>query len=234
MKKYSLYVESGPRRKTSMVHVIDLLGCIARGTTTEEAIEATPEAIRAYLRFLQQHGEKVKLAESFSTVVVQHIMEGSWIGYGDPAPGFAPDLQPLTEKDQRVALRRLAWMQADLIDLTRAQSTKQLSAEPKTGGRSIEQILDHVAESHAVYLRYLVGKVDGLSDALKAIKNPDGLIDGLSRTWEISNARLNELTERERKQRVPHGQVTWTARRALRRMLEHNWEHLLELRERLA
>jgi lipopolysaccharide biosynthesis protein len=32
---------------------------------------------------------------------------------------------------------------------------------------------------------------------------------------------------------VKYGQVTWTARRALRRMLEHEWEHLLELSKRL-
>lgn len=29
------------------------------------------------------------------------------------------------------------------------------------------------------------------------------------------------MTDTERRQSVPHGQVTWTARRALRRMLEH-------------
>ncbi|MFQ5858734.1 MAG: hypothetical protein ACE5LU_24290 [Anaerolineae bacterium] len=41
------------------------------------------------------------------------------------------------------------------------------------------------------------------------------------------------MTDEERRQSVPHGQVTWTARRALRRMLEHQWEHLLKVSERL-
>ena len=232
MKKYSLYVESGPRRKTTMVHAIDLLGCIARGATTEEAIEATPEAIRSYLHFLHQHGEKVKLDESFSIVVVQHVTEGPWIGYGDPAPGFAPDFEPLTAKDQRIYLRRLAWLQADWLESIRALSRQQLAATP-SNGRSILEIVNHVAESEAVYLRYLVGKVDGQSDALKAIKNPDQLIDALPQLWKISNARMKALTEKELKQRVPHGQVMWTARRTFRRTLEHEWEHLLELRARL-
>lgn len=232
MKKYSLYVESGPRRKTTMVHVIDLLGCMVSGATTEEAIETTPEAIRTYLRFLQRHGEKVKRDESFSTVVVQHVTEGPWIGYGNPAPGFAPDFEPLTAKDQRIYLRRLAWMQADWLESIRALSQQQLAATP-SNGRSILEIVNHVAESEAVYLRYLVGKVDGQSDALKAVKNPVALIDSLSRVWEISNARLEALTEKELKQGVPHGQVTWTARRTFRRTLEHEWEHLLELRARL-
>lgn len=41
------------------------------------------------------------------------------------------------------------------------------------------------------------------------------------------------MTAAERRQSVKHGQVTWTARRGLRRMLEHEWEHLLEIAERL-
>lgn len=234
MAKYNLYVESGPRRKTTMVHVVDLLGCIAQGATTEEAIEATPDAIRNYLHFLKQHGEKVKTAESISTVVKQHVMEGSWIGYGDPVCGFPPDFQPLMLKDLKIYLRRLTWLESDLNDLLRQVPSKQWGIEPKAGGRSIHGIVDHVAQANAVYLRYLVGKVDGLSEALKAIKHPDQLADGLSRVWQISTARLESLTDKELKQSVRHGQMIWTARRAMRRMLEHKWEHLNELRERLA
>ena len=51
VKEYALYLESGPRRRKTMVHVLELLGCIAQGPTTEKALAATPEAIRAYLRF---------------------------------------------------------------------------------------------------------------------------------------------------------------------------------------
>lgn len=231
MAKYKLYVESGPRRKTTMVHVIDLLGCIARGPTTEDAIGVTPDAIRNYLRFLKQHGEKVNADEKISLVVKQHVMEGSWIGYGDPMPGFAPDLKPLTPKDLKTYLRRLTWLESDLDNLIRKVPLEQLSIEPKTGGRSIHGIVDHVVESNAVYLRYLVGKVDGLSEALKLVKNPDDLGDGLSRVWKISTARLESLTDKELEQAVSHGQMVWTARRALRRMLEHKWEHLNELRD---
>ena len=40
------------------------------------------------------------------------------------------------------------------------------------------------------------------------------------------------MTETELGQAVKHGQVTWTARRGLRRMLEHSWEHLQEISRR--
>jgi predicted RNase H-like HicB family nuclease len=35
-----------------MVHVLDILGCIAQGPTTESALEATPDVIHTCLRFL--------------------------------------------------------------------------------------------------------------------------------------------------------------------------------------
>ncbi|MDE3090714.1 MAG: type II toxin-antitoxin system HicB family antitoxin [Chloroflexota bacterium] len=232
VKEYALYLESGPRRRKTMVHVLDLLGCIAQGQTTEAALDAAPEAIRTYLRFLRQHGETVKPNERFTTVVAAHITEGVWLGYGDPTPGFAPDFQPLDADNLNVYLRRLAWLRADLLELIRDVPRKRLVAERKGGGRSIYQILDHIAGSECVYLRYFAGKVDGLTDALRAVQqSPDDLPAALTRVWQISAARLETLSAAERQQHVKHGQVTWTARRALRRMLEHDWEHLLELRE---
>ena len=91
MTKYRLYVESGPRMKTTMVHVFDLLGCVANAKTTEDALGATDHEIREFLHFLERHGEDVDPDAPFTTSVGQHVMEGSWIGYGDPEPGFEPD-----------------------------------------------------------------------------------------------------------------------------------------------
>jgi len=64
-------------------------------------------------------------------------------------------------------------------------------------------------------------------------QGPEALSLALPRVWQIANARLEGMTEEAREQRVRRGQVTWTARRALRRMLEHEWEHLMEIAERL-
>jgi predicted RNase H-like HicB family nuclease len=258
---YLLYLESGPRRRKTMVHVLDLLGCIAQGPTTEAALEATPGEIRDYLRFLQRHGEAVDPGAPFATAVAEHVMEGVWLGNGDPTPGFGPDFAPLDPADLRTHLRRLGWLQADLIEMIRSLPPETLAAEPAGGGRSVARILEHVAESHTVYLRYIVGKVDGLPEALHEVQAilhtapfiPDPVPDGrdgtgrgdgatqavddlaaaLARLWRLSAARLESMTEAERTQPVPHGQVTWTARRGLRRMLEHAREHALEIARRL-
>ena len=235
MTEYTLYLESGPKHKKTMVHVLGLLGCIAQGPTTEAALEAAPEAIRAWLRFLKRNGEDVDPREKFAIRVAVHVTEGVWLGYGDPTPGFAPDFEPLTVEDLQICIRHLAWLQADLLELVRDLPLSQLLEEPKSGGRSIYHILEHVAESQAVYLRYLVGKLDSLSEALRAVqKGPvEFLLPTLTDLWQVCRSRLGALTEAERRQSVPHGQVTWTARRAFRRMLEHAWEHWLEISARL-
>jgi predicted RNase H-like HicB family nuclease/uncharacterized damage-inducible protein DinB len=235
VKQYALYVESGPRRRKTMVHVLDLLGCIAQGPTTEEALEATPEAIRVYLRFLQRHGAAADPAAPFTTTVAQHVTEGGWVGNGDPPGGFAPDFAPLSAEDLGIYLQRLAWLHSDLLSVLQGIAPEQMLAEPASEGRSIYHMMLHMAESQAVYLRYLVGKVDGLPEALKDVRQgPEALVAALPGLWQLTSARLAALTATERQQEVPHGQVTWTARRALRRTLEHEWEHWLELSRRLA
>lgn len=232
--EYALYLESGPRRRKTMVHVLDLLGCTAQGPTTEEALKATPEAIREYLRFLQRYGEAVDPEAAFDTVVAVHVTEGSWIGNGDPIPGFAPDFQPLTAEELARYLRRLEWMQSELLSVVRDIPPGRLEASREGESRTISRILGHIAGAHGVYLRYIVGKVDGLSGALKAVEqSPDDVAASLALVWEVCNARLEQLTETEREQPVQHGQLTWTARRGVRRMLEHVWEHMQELSTRL-
>lgn len=234
MRIYHLYLESGPKRRKTMVHVLDLLGCTAQGATTEEALEATPQAIHTYLAFLQRHGEDVSPDNPFSITIAEHVMEGHWLGNGDPTPGFSPDFQPLLAEELETYLRRLYWQQDSLLAILRGLSPQDMTAEPQGSGRSIYRILEHIAESHCVYLRYLVGKVDALREALRAVQaGPENVSTALSRLWLISSARLQALDETERRQVIPHGQVNWTARRALRRMLEHNWEHLTEISSRL-
>jgi uncharacterized damage-inducible protein DinB len=210
------------------------LGCTAQGPTTEDALAATPGAIQAYLRFLQRHGEAVDPDAGFTTVVTEHVTEGNWLGYGDPTPGFSFDFQPLSAADLDLHLRRLAWLRTDVLAVIGGLPSEQLMAEPGDGSRSIFRIVEHMAEAGCVYLRYLVGKVDGLAEALRAVQSDPAVLPvTLVHLWEVSSARFAALTEVERTQRVPHGQVTWTARRALRRTLEHDWEHLVELARRL-
>src|SRR4051812_18542645 len=116
MPNYDLYLESGPKKKKTMVHVPQLLGCVATGPTTETALEATPEAIRAFLRLLRRHGETVDPGQTIELNVVEHITEGDWLGNGSPYIILESDLNPLSSQELEYHLNHATWIAGELSD----------------------------------------------------------------------------------------------------------------------
>ena len=233
MTEYAVYVESGPKQRKTMVHVMDLLGCISNGPTTAEALEDTPAAIRKFLAFLKRHGDHVDPAEEITIAIAAHVMEGSWIGQGDPVGGFPTDFVPLTRPELDIFRRRLGWLHEESLATLARVPADLMPVKPEVG-RDIYDIIRHTAASHGVYLRQIVGKVDGLTAAYKPIEQgTDDLPAALSKYWGIMDARLAVLSDDELIGKFQHGQITWTARRGIRRMLEHEWEHLMEIEARL-
>jgi len=233
MTLYQLYLESGPRRKKTMVHVLELLGCVATGPTTEGALDKTPQAIRAYLRFLGRHGAPADVDAEVQTEIAEHVTEGIWLGNGDPSLVFGPDLEPLTPEDAEAYIQRLEWMQLETVALVGGLSQEQLEEKPGPKGRSIQAILEHILESEYAYMSAF-GKLEGLPGTGSIVKKRQGdLLEwmGYVRAREIE--RIRSLSWQERSEPFVHWKYTRTARKVMRRMLEHQWEHLVELKERL-
>ncbi len=232
MTLYRLYLESGPKRKKTMVHVLDLLGCIANGPTTEEALARTPDAIRAYHRFLQRHGAPVDPAAGIETEIAEHITEGMWLGNGDPSIVFQPDLEPLTPDDAELFIAHLEWMRSDMLTLVEGLSDDQWEEKPPIA-RAIRRILEHVSGAEYSYVR-LLGKIPGVAGPGATEKmTRDELLTWMAHLREREIDRLRALTDAERSEPFRHGQTIRTARKVVRRMLEHQWEHLAELQDRL-
>ncbi|MEA2585498.1 MAG: hypothetical protein QOF33_3583 [Thermomicrobiales bacterium] len=232
MTLYRLYLESGPKRRKTMVHVLDLLGCIANGPTTEDALAHTPDAIRAYLRFLHRHGAPADPAADVETEVAEHITEGMWLGNGDPSIVFEADLEPLPPDDVEEFIARLEWMRSDMLALVEGLSDGQWEEKPPTA-RAIRRILDHVSAAEYSYVR-LFGKIPGLAGPGATEKmTRDEFLTWTTHLREREIDRLRSLTDAERSEPFVRGQSTRTARKVIRRMLEHQWEHLAELQARL-
>jgi len=235
MPEYSLYLESGPKQRKTMVHVLDLLGCVVRGATTNEALSAAPAGIRTFLQFLQSSGETVDASAPFTTQIVAHVTQGPWLGEGDPTPGFAPDFEPLNRTNLKLYISRLEAIHDSLLDLINGLSPAQLYAEPPDHHRSIYHIIEHAAESEYNYLRMQVGPVKEIMLARKEVINGNPLfVLSLHDYWRLLTDNLATLTDDDLTRLVPHGQATWSANRTLRRLLEHAWEHREELRDRLS
>lgn len=219
-----------------MVHVLDLPGCIACGPTTEAALGQTPRAIWDYLCFLQRHGEElpaqVQMQADITTRVAEHITEGRWPGNGDPTILFAPDKEPLTRQDLETCLRRLAWSRAELVALVRDLSEECMQARPPRG-RPIRGILEHIFSAEYSYVRRCGKLADVRGPGLHVRRAKEELLAWMAfvRASEIS--RLRTLGDRLPQEEAEGSNAACNVRRMLRRLLEHEWEHLVELRERL-
>lgn len=224
MKTYDLYLESGPQMKTTYVHVPALLGCVYNAPTTQQALDAAPDALRSFLRFMARAGERVDPKAAFRTNIAEHFTEGGFLSIR-----FLPtDTEPLTKRESNVLMKRLAALHADLRALTAGLSPKQLTATPARG-RPIRKILVHVL-AEGGYLRGVSGvsRIQRLAD--EGALDP---LDALDQLFELETERLAAMTDVERTKLIQRGQNPWTARSAVRRMLEHGWEHYVEIAARV-
>jgi predicted RNase H-like HicB family nuclease len=229
--KFEVYVETGPKHRKSMTHVLELPGTIASGDTLEQALDNTRAAILERVAFLRRHGEKPRDPEPIELVVAEEDTTTGFIGFA--AATFAPDLEPISKAELERLLRQAEWAREDLLGAARAQRGG-LRGGPPGKGRVATEILAHVAGAERAYLNSVVGPADGLNAAIKAIEaNPDDPWDALAHARELLVARIRAMSEDERTGVFKRGKEQRTARRMMRRTLEHEWEHVLELRSRL-
>ncbi len=224
MNTYDLYAESGPKMMKTVVHVPALLGCVNGGDTTQQALDAAPDAIRAYLRFLGRSGERVDPNAAFEARLADHDTSGGFLG----SAWIETDAEPLPKREADALMKRLDAMHGALRSLTNKLTTKRLDAKPAKG-RPIRQILRHLLAEGA-YLRGISGVSRLQGDADKGRIDP---LDALDRMFALEVERLRSMPDDERSTVIMRGQNPWSARRAVRNMLEHCWEHYVEIAVRL-
>ncbi len=226
---YALHLESGPQRKKTLAHILDLLGCVVQGDTSDEAVAAAPDAIRAYRRFLDRHGEKLAAAPKIETRIAQHNIEGLFSGQAN----WPQDLKPLAPAALARYLRWLEWSRADLLALVKGIDEKGLRVKPAKG-RSLRDILLHVLGADKSYVYALVGPLKSMGEPTNAADRGElDLRIALNEARAAATDRLKSLTPAERARVRKAGQSTVSAHRMIRRMLEHEWEHRREIAARL-
>ena len=226
---YPLYLESGPQKKKTLAHVLDLLGCVVQADTSDEAVAAAPDAIHAYLAYLARHGEKLDPNEKIETRIAEHNTEGMFSGQAL----WRQDLKPLSPAALARYVRWLEWSRADLLALVKGMDEKRLRAKPAKG-RSLRDILLHVLDADKSYVYGLVGPLKTMGDPTNAADRGDlDLRVALQEARAAAIDRLKTLTAAERSKIRMAGQSTYSAHRVIRRMLEHEWEHRSEIATRI-
>jgi uncharacterized damage-inducible protein DinB/predicted RNase H-like HicB family nuclease len=241
MTIYPAYLETAADGRC-LAHVLVLPGCFVRAPTRDEAVRRLPDAIRDYHGWLARHGEPVlPSAEVDRAIEVQVAGESSGFGPfdpGDAAALFPPDREPITAAEMERYARLMALNRADLLALVQDLADELLDWQPYVGSFSIRRVLRHVGNAEEWYVSRLVPPATLPPEWEGDEALP--LFEFLKMERRTAIDRLRQLTEEERAMVfypaawTDHPDEPWTARKALRRCLEHEREHTGQVREVLA
>ncbi|MEK9165142.1 MAG: DinB family protein, partial [Chloroflexota bacterium] len=157
---------------------------------------------------------------------------------GDRAALFAPDIQPLARAEMQALLRRAAYSRADLLTLVRGLPDDVLDWKREQDSMSVREILRHVGNAEEWYVSRIVSPKTLPPEWTGDDELPIFKFLAMQRRTVIR--RLRQLTDGElsgvyyQRLGTEHLDEPWTARKALRRLLEHEREHLDHTRQVLA
>jgi hypothetical protein len=228
----AVYIER--RANRCMAHVLQVPGCFVRAPTIDDALAALPAAVGQRAAWLRSAGFPVELEVPLD-FSVEEIVEGTGpFDPGDPAAIFSPEQQPLTREESDVLLGVLERSRAGLMDLI-ADLPDEVLDWSTGGGMSVREILRHIGNAEEGYSSKLVDP-----DRLPEEWDHDDAMpirEFLEMERGTAVAILRDLDDSERSSvhlRLKSDGVTeepWSARKVLRRFLEHEWEHYRHIKE---
>lgn len=237
MTTYRAYLEKGGG--LCMAHVLDLPGCFVRAASRDEALRVLPSAVAEYHAWLRRHDEPAPPPEAPVDFEVPEEVSGTGpFDPGDAAALFEPERVPVTPEEIEHHLRLMGHSRKDLLALIADLPDEILDWKPGPDVFDIRRVLRHVGNAEEWYVSRLV-------DPAKMRPSRDGdeempITDFLTMQRNAAVERLRALTEEERSrvwhpaQWTDHPYEPWSARKALRRFLEHEREHTGQAREILA
>ncbi len=238
MLRCEVYLEIGLGGEC-MAHPPALPGCVTRAAGREAALAALPAAVGEHLAWLRHHGEPAPDLPAVPRFEVVGVSSGYGpFSRGDRAALFPPDRTPLGRDELEVYIRLGGYARADLLALVGDLAAETLDWRRGAKAMSIRQILRHVGNAEQWYVSRLVDP-----ETLPPEWDHDDVLpldEFLAMERRTATERLRQLTDRELAavaypaRWTGHPDEPWTARKALRRLLEHELEHTRHVRAVLA
>jgi len=194
-----------------LAHIPVLPGCVASGTTRDEAVANARRAFSAYRELLASRGVSIEHWKDLDpqTFVAKPL----------PEDRVAPeDVGPLEEHELRDFLHRFEASRSALLTLVRGLSSDELERKPTDSMWSVREALEHIME----------GEVDFLSNLERWPDDPFNTLQAVHRMafqrFTVMDPEDTALDHRIMGRR-------WTTRKVMRRILEHEFEHFGQIKE---
>jgi predicted RNase H-like HicB family nuclease len=203
-------------------------GCWVFGRTPERALEKVKVAIKEWFEWLKSHGEEIPAEASRFAVEVGEILRVDYnpVEAGKPEPLFWSEVAPIKSRDIARTIHLLGYSRSDLLNLVSGLSNEILDWQPPRKPRTIRNTLKHIGFVEWWYITRL--------DVELPIKFPKNVFNLLNHTRKIVIDYLQDFP-REKRSGVfqPKRDVDrkakicnlWTARKVLRRLVDHERLH---------
>jgi predicted RNase H-like HicB family nuclease/uncharacterized damage-inducible protein DinB len=211
MARYQVYLETSKgvlEEGGYLAHIPQLIGCVARGKTRDEALDRLRESAAAYREWLKRNGIAADTGQPIEFDVVE-----------TEAPIFPPDYEPLREEELDDLFHRIALSRQSLLETVGRLDKAALEWQPEKDSWAVVNILAHLAQADLWYASRL--EEGGLPN----------LLWRLAAARALAVHRLQELPEQARGNVTVHAGEEWTPRKVSRRMIEHEQEHLEQIKE---
>jgi hypothetical protein len=213
--------------------VFGLPGCRSIGGSVDEVRELLPAAIGEFQAWLAWHGEQSLAEEGTDFEFVEDVSSNAEFC-------FEADRQPLQAGGVAMVIEWLRFAQRDLADRARFLPATVLNWKPPASAVKIDQIYPDVRTINDM-LSHVVSALNfhlsGVGDLTKRLPAPEGPL-ALDAAFDLAAARLRALNAEELagevyRRSTPRGESEWSARKALRRVLNHVRFHTREIEQRL-
>jgi len=214
MARYVVYVEVNEETLADggpLAHVPALPGATARGKTVQEAVENLRRSLTDYLRLLRDAGEEVPRAGEGLELKVEETESDTLV----------TDYDHINTPEMEKLIEWLSLSRQQLVNTLRELPPEAWDWRPDEESWTLGQIVTHIANADLYY-----------TDRLTPW--PEAPLLRLAATRGVALERLRSLSEEERNRIITFNKSKWTARKVIRRMLEHEREHLVQIRERIA
>lgn len=224
--------------------IIGFLGTHARATSRDELLKELMRELRCHLNWLQKHGEVTMSLETVEWNIKEERGDINELGdSGGEVALFDFDLRNIDEDSLTRALRYMDYHRKDLLELCRTIDEVQMKEVPSGKRRSIEDILQHVCNAEEFYISRFGEEADELYERHLGIPVVDAdrlpIMERLGIVREACIRTLKEIVPTrgkvifQRKEYCKYPAEQWTAHKVLRRLLEHEREHIYNIREYL-
>ncbi len=197
-----------------------------------------PAAIQDHVAWLREHGEPVPADPPRSYRILEEVSVAGHFESGDDVGFYAPDAVPVSSEDGERYLRIASHAHDDLRTLVARCSDAQLDWVRDDRTRSIRQIIRHVVGAELGYMTRIIDDPEGRGGVPRIIADADDRIDAtedvharLGIVWPAFQAWARSLSaERRGRITIPawftqQKAERWSARKMLRRCVEHCREH---------